>query len=99
LSLTLHIDIGQEDQNRLIDRARRAGLSLDDYVQQLLREMASNDARSVRLLSRDERNRILAAQAEDAAPLYEADLSKPVAFRELTAFTALDGDPIHDIAD
>jgi hypothetical protein len=42
-----------------------------------------------------ERDRILRAQAERMAPLYEADLALPPHERELTAFTALDGvDPI-----
>ena len=45
-------------------------------------------------LPKAERNRIMEAQATLAAPLYEADLALPVAERELTAFTALDGDPI-----
>jgi hypothetical protein len=48
-------------------------------------------------LPREERDRILRAQAEQAAPLYKADLALPPAERELTAFTALDGvDPIRE---
>ena len=43
-------------------------------------------------LPKVERDRILEAQAIHAAPLYEADLALPVAERELTAFTALDGE-------
>ena len=45
-------------------------------------------------LPKAERYRIMEAQAALAAPLYEADLALPVSERELTAFTALDGDPI-----
>lgn len=45
-------------------------------------------------LPKADRDRIMEAQAARAAPLYEADLALPVAERELTAFTALDGDPI-----
>ena len=45
-------------------------------------------------LPKAERNQIMEAQAALAAPLYEADLALPVSERELTAFTALDGDPI-----
>lgn len=44
-------------------------------------------------LPKAERDRIMEAQAIHAAPLYEADLALPVAERELTAFTALDGEP------
>ena len=49
------------------------------------------DAAYLLTLPRAERNRILAKAAEAAAPGYEADLAQPVAERELTAFTALDG--------
>ena len=38
------------------------------------------------------------AAAEDAAPLYAADLALPADERELTAFTALDGEPFYDEA-
>jgi len=51
------------------------------------------DAAYLLTLPRAQRRRILAAAAENAAPLYEADLALPVAERELTAFTALDGEP------
>jgi hypothetical protein len=47
-------------------------------------------------LPREEQERQLAAAAEDAAPLYAADLALPVAERELTAFTTLDGEVFHD---
>ena len=43
-----------------------------------------------------ERRAALAASAKAVAPLYNEDLAKPVAERELTAFTALDGEPILD---
>ncbi len=51
------------------------------------------DAAYLLTLPRAERNKILAKAAESAAPEYEADLARPVAERELTAFTALDGEP------
>jgi hypothetical protein len=51
------------------------------------------DATTLLTLPRAERNQILALAAEAAAPEYEADLALPVAERELTAFTALDGEP------
>jgi hypothetical protein len=53
-------------------------------------------ARELLALPPEERDRALAAQAEDAALLYEDDLSRPVAERELTALTALDGEPFCD---
>ena len=54
------------------------------------------DAAYLLTLPRTERRRILAAAAEAAAPAYEADLARPVADRDLTAFTALDGEPFLD---
>ena len=54
---------------------------------------AHHNAALLPTLPRAERNRILALAAEAAAPEYEADLARPVAERELTAFTALDGEP------
>ena len=44
-------------------------------------------------LPKEERSRLLRAQAEMAAAEYKADLDLPVEARELTAFTALDGEP------
>lgn len=52
----------------------------------------ATDAAYLLTLPRAERNRILAQAAESAAPEYEADLALPAAERELTAFTALDGE-------
>jgi len=57
--------------------------------------VATMDAAYLLSLPRTERNRILAIAAESAAPLYEADLALPVAERDLTAFTALDGEPFY----
>ncbi len=54
------------------------------------------DAAYLLTLPRAERNRLLAQAAEAAAPEYEADLALPPAERELTAFTALDGEPFLD---
>ena len=54
------------------------------------------DAAYLLTLPRAERNQILAQAAESAAHNYEADLALPVAQRELTAFTALDGEPFFD---
>jgi hypothetical protein len=58
------------------------------------------DAAYLLTLSRAERNRLLAEAAEAAAPAYEADLALPVSERELTAFTALGGEPfLEDITE
>ena len=39
------------------------------------------------------------AQAEAAAPMYAADLARPVHERKLTAFTALNVDPLYEYSD
>ena len=96
MSLNLQINLKPEDQVRLSDRARAAGLTFEAYVQSLIEHMASMDPRTLRTLPREERNRILGAQAAEAAALYEADLSRPISERELAAFTALDGEPVDE---
>lgn len=57
------------------------------------------DAVYLMTLPTEERDRILAGAAEKAAPFYNADLALPVEQRELTAFTALDGEPFYDYDD
>jgi hypothetical protein len=53
-------------------------------------------ARELLALPPEERDRALAAQAEDAARLYAEDLDRPIAEREMTALTALDSEPFRD---
>ncbi len=96
MALILKITLQQKEQKWLIARARQEGLTLEAYVQALIQRLTLLDARQVRTLPREERNRLLAAQAAEAAALYEADLARPPAERELTAFTALDGAPVYD---
>ena len=51
--------------------------------------------KAFRQLSLEEKNRVLAQEAQELAELYRDDLAKPPAARELTAFMVLDGiDPI-----
>jgi hypothetical protein len=53
-------------------------------------------ARELMKLPMKERRRLMAAAARLAADDYNEDLKRPVAERELTAFTALDGEPVLD---
>ena len=71
----------------LADGARVAVTLSDDALP------TRRDASYLLTLPREERSQILRAAAEAAAPVYEADLSLPIHERELTAFTALDGEP------
>jgi hypothetical protein len=43
-----------------------------------------------------EQARRLGIAAEEAAPIYEADLARPLAWRDLTALSSLDGDAFHE---
>ena len=104
------LELPPDIENGLRERAARNGQDVTDYLRQVLGEHGSNGERHERAgnnarpreadptyllsLPKAERDRILEAQAAHAAPLYEADLALPVAERELTAFTALDGDPV-----
>lgn len=102
--MTLTLQLTPEQEHRLRARAARHGQDVAAYLLAVAeREAASEpeprpltaDAGYLLTLPLEERRRIIAAQAEKAAPLYEADLALPPHERELTAFTALDGvDPI-----
>jgi hypothetical protein len=50
--------------------------------------------RQLMKLPREQRRAALAASAKIMTPIYNEDLAKPVAERDLTAFTALDGEPV-----
>lgn len=95
--LTLELNLREEDRTRLQAQAQQAGLALEEYARIVLERIAQQTSvQSLRALSREERNRLLAEQAADAAPLYEADLARPMAKRQLTAFSALDGEEVYD---
>jgi len=94
MTMTLHVtvDLDADEQNLLQARARQQGLTLEGYVQAMIARLARcTDPMTFRTLPREERNRLLELQAEDAAPLYAADLERPLAERELTAFSTLEG--------
>lgn len=94
---TFTVQIGSLAENCLQIQAKKQNLSLTEYAQSLLeRQSRIMNPYELRELSRKDRNRLMAQQAEEAAPLYEADLARPIEERELTAFTALDGEPIYD---
>ncbi len=102
------LELPPDVETRLREKAARHGQKVEDYLRQILGdetygnpEMAGNalrpresDPAYLLSLPKAERDRIMEAQCAEAALLYETDLALPVAERELTAFTALDGDPI-----
>ena len=100
--MTLMIELTPELEARLEAQAKEHGKRLSDYVQNTLEEMVTPkevDMKTFLSLPREEQNRRLAIAAESAAHLYEADLARPPLDRELTAFTALDGEPFIEYPD
>lgn len=97
MTMTLHVtvDLDTDQQQFLQAQAQQQGLTLEGYVQAIIARQARRpDPLTFRTLPREERNRLLTLQAEDAAPLYSADLDRPLAERELTAFSSLEGEPV-----
>lgn len=104
------LELLPEIEHKLREKAARSGQDVNDLLRPFLdaplsrdnsRETSENAGRPreadpdyLMSLPKAERDQIMEAQAAHAAPLYEADLALPVAERELTAFTALDDDPI-----
>jgi len=101
------IELPPDVEDRLREKAAQRGQAVEDYLRLILSDPNQNnghgklangrslesDPAYLLSLPKAERDRIMEAQAIHAAPLYEADLALPVAERELTAFTALDGEP------
>ncbi len=97
--MTIMLELTPEVEAQLTRQARQEGLLVKEYVQRAVEQLVKPkefDINAFLALPRDEQDYILATAAEDAAPLYAADLALPVTERELTAFTALDGEPFHD---
>lgn len=93
--MTLIIDLAPEMESRLSAEAARKGQQPTEFILNLLeRELKPRefDLETLLALPREEQDGIMQAAFDDAAPLYNADLALPAAERELTAFTALDGD-------
>ncbi len=97
--MALTIDLSPEVEQRVHELAAELGMEPAVYLTRHIEQEFSTQAVTVRTLLAlppDQRSRILAAAAEDAAELYEADLARPAMERELTALTALDGEEFHD---
>ena len=94
MSLTLT----REQEVKLQRKAARLGKPVEVVLDEFLEEpgQPALSARQLLTLPKAERARIIRAQAEQAAVEYEADLARPAAERELTAFTALDGEAFYD---
>lgn len=98
--MTITIDLCPEVEACLVRKARTAQQPVSDYLNNLIESLLMPeevDMDTFLALPREEQDRLMAAAAEDAAPFYAADLALPPAERELTAFTALDGEPFYDV--
>lgn len=93
--MTVTLDYAPDMEKRLRDKAAHEGRDADSFVRQIVEKTLADESDPAYLfnLPLDERRRIMQKQFEKAAPLYNPDLALPVAQRELTAFTALDGEP------
>ena len=100
--MSLVLELAPDVESRMNVKAAEYGVAPVDLVTQLIeREVILRPitARELLAMPREFQDAYLEAAAADAAPLYNADLARPVAERELTAFTALDGDPIYEYDD
>jgi hypothetical protein len=94
--MTLILDLSPEMESRLEQAAARSGMPIAEYAKAVLERQVLPLALRVAAMPPEEQDRILTAAAEQAAELYNADLSLPPSERELAAFTALDGDQFSD---
>jgi len=99
--MTVMIDLPAEVEARLAEQARAEGKPLQEYLLGVLTELATPkevDIKAFLALPREEQDRLLATAVAEAEPLYAADLALPPHERELTAFTALDGETLYEYA-
>lgn len=92
----MNLELTPELEIRLQQAATQQGMDAAAYALQALERALPPrylSARDLLKLPREERDRYLRQAAEQAAPLYNADLALPAEQRELTAFTVLDGEP------
>ena len=97
--MTLIIEVDPEVEARLQEVAARYGLPVAEYARGVLERQVLPLALRVAALPPDEQDRIMTAAADNAADLYNTDLDLPPQERELTAFTALDGEEFSDATD
>ncbi len=93
------IEVASAVEARLRAAAAERGLAVHDYVRSILEREVLPLAVQVAGVPPEDQDRILAAAADAVADLYESDLARPMPERELTAFTALDGEGFHDGAE
>ena len=97
--MSITLELPPQTEAALKSEADRNGIPQEEVAAQLIQNGVKSKpltAREVMALPPDKRRAYMEAAADAAAPLYEADLAKPPAERELTAFTILDSEPFLD---
>ncbi len=97
--MTLELKVTPEVQAEIEAQARVKGMTVDEYVLSVVELLVPThefDLDGLLELPREQQKRILETASERAAPEYREDLSLPPFERELTAFTALDGEDLAD---
>lgn len=108
--MSVTLKFSPDVEARLNSRAIGEGLDLTEPVRQMVEsDLARKEVEALktpeghwdfvrfRALPKADQTRILERAAQEAAPLYAADLALPAHERELTAFESLnDYDPIYD---
>jgi hypothetical protein len=96
---SITIDLSPEVEVFLRRAAADRNLDERDYVRRLIEEDVvprTPSAAELLTLSPEEREPYLVAAAAALEEDYRSDLARPSDERELTALTALDGEPFHD---
>ncbi len=97
--MTLTLRLRPEIEAEIEAQARAKGMPVEAYSQEIIERVVKPreyDLDALFAKPREEQDRLLTAAAEDAGELYRAELARPVNERELTAFTALDGENFLD---
>lgn len=98
---TLTIELPDSQATRLRREAEATGIDESLFVSRLIESALSDESHQTRVsytayelnrMLKEERDRYMRVAAEDAAPLYEADLALPRQERELTLMSTLAGE-------
>ncbi len=92
--MSLTIELTPATERALREHAAQQGIAEAEWVRRVIERaflQPTPTARELLSVPPEERGAVLVRAAEQAAPLYDADLALPPPDRELTALTVLDG--------
>lgn len=99
--MTITIELNEEEAAKLIRLTEEQGASPADAFRSWLAAVPPThhlSARELLRLPKKDRETYLRSAAEDAAPLYAADLARPDHEKELTAISSVAGRDYRDAA-